>query len=55
MSLATESKREANSNSGLSEALRQELSALLGDRFTTAMSVREHHGKGEAYHPSAPP
>ncbi len=55
MSLAIDPNSEAKSNPGLSQALREELSALLGERFTTAMSVREHHGKGEAYHPSAPP
>ena len=32
-----------------------ELKALLGDRFTTSHSVREHHGKGEAYHAEALP
>jgi D-lactate dehydrogenase (cytochrome) len=29
--------------------------ARLGDRFTTAAAVREHHGKDETYHPAAPP
>ncbi|MBC8793246.1 MAG: FAD-binding oxidoreductase [Tagaea sp. CACIAM 22H2] len=29
--------------------------AVLGDRLTTAMAVREQHGKGEAYHKPAPP
>jgi D-lactate dehydrogenase (cytochrome) len=29
--------------------------ARLGDRFTTAAAVREHHGKDETYHPGAPP
>ena len=29
--------------------------ALLGDRFTTAMAVREQHGRDETYHPGAPP
>jgi D-lactate dehydrogenase (cytochrome) len=27
-----------------------ELKALLGDRISTAAAVREHHGRGEAYH-----
>jgi FAD/FMN-containing dehydrogenase len=31
------------------------LTKLLGVRFTTAPAVREYHGKGEAYHPLAPP
>ncbi len=39
----------------LPEALRQTLTDLLADRFTTAQSVREHHGKGEAYHAAALP
>ena len=29
--------------------------ARLGERFTTAAAVREHHGKDETYHPAAPP
>jgi D-lactate dehydrogenase (cytochrome) len=29
--------------------------ARLGDRFTTAAAVREHHGKDETYHRAAPP
>ena len=32
-----------------------ELGALLGDRFSTAQAVRDHHGKGEAYHTPASP
>jgi len=32
-----------------------ELAALLGDRFTTAESVRGHHGQGEGWHESRPP
>jgi D-lactate dehydrogenase (cytochrome) len=28
---------------------------LLGDRFTTAQAVREHHGKDQTYHPGALP
>lgn len=32
-----------------------EIRAVLGDRLTTAMAVREQHGKGEAYHKPAPP
>ena len=31
------------------------LTDLMGDRFTTGNSAREHHGKGEAYHASALP
>ncbi|MDA1101689.1 MAG: FAD-binding protein [Proteobacteria bacterium] len=55
MGLAIDHNNEAKSKRGLSQALQEDLTALLGDRFSTAMSVREHHGKGEAYHPSAPP
>jgi D-lactate dehydrogenase (cytochrome) len=32
-----------------------ELSALLGDRLSTAAAVREQHGKDETYHPGVPP
>ena len=32
-----------------------ELQALLGDRLTTAMPVREHHGRGEDYFKPVPP
>ncbi len=32
-----------------------EIRAILGDRLTTALAVREQHGKGEAYHKPAPP
>ncbi len=39
----------------LPEDLVTALRALLGERFTTAHSVREHHGKGEAYHTPALP
>ncbi|NQV79589.1 MAG: FAD-binding protein [Alphaproteobacteria bacterium] len=33
----------------------EEISALLGDRFTTAASVRAHHGRDESYHPNRDP
>ncbi len=33
----------------------ERIRALLGERFTTAAAVREHHGKDETYHPGAPP
>ena len=39
----------------LTEEARAELSALLGDRFTTSLPVREHHGKDESYHTPFPP
>src|SRR5918996_881672 len=29
--------------------------ALLGERFTTAMAIREQHGRDETYHAGAPP
>lgn len=32
-----------------------EIRAVLGDRLTIALAVREQHGKGEAYHKPAPP
>jgi D-lactate dehydrogenase (cytochrome) len=31
------------------------LAGILGDRLSTAMAVREHHGNGEDYFPIAPP
>ncbi|MDO8288874.1 MAG: FAD-linked oxidase C-terminal domain-containing protein [Parvibaculum sp.] len=39
---------------GLSDALR-EMSALLGDRLTTSMPVREAHGRDESWHPVMAP
>ncbi|MCW2237726.1 FAD-binding oxidoreductase [Azospirillum canadense] len=39
----------------LSDEAKAELKALLGDRFSTAAAVREHHGKDESYHPNFPP
>lgn len=39
----------------LTEEARAELTALLGDRFTTSLPVREHHGKDESYHTPCPP
>ncbi|CAO3443513.1 FAD-linked oxidase C-terminal domain-containing protein [Azospirillum largimobile] len=39
----------------LTEEARAELTALLGDRFTTSLPVREHHGKDESYHTPFPP
>ena len=32
-----------------------ELSALFGERFTTAQSVRDHHARGQTYYPPHPP
>ena len=32
-----------------------ELQALLGDRLSTSMGIREHHGKDESYFPMAAP
>jgi D-lactate dehydrogenase (cytochrome) len=32
-----------------------QIRTLLGDRLTTAMPVREQHGKDQTYHPGAPP
>jgi D-lactate dehydrogenase (cytochrome) len=31
------------------------LKAILGDRASAAASVRDHHSRGESYHPPAPP
>jgi D-lactate dehydrogenase (cytochrome) len=41
-------------SNALNTALEQ-VRALLGDRFTTAMAVREQHGHDETYHAGAPP
>jgi D-lactate dehydrogenase (cytochrome) len=37
------------------DAAIHELKELLGDRASDAPAVREHHGRGESYHPPAPP
>ncbi|MBK1664297.1 FAD-binding oxidoreductase [Rhodospirillum rubrum] len=39
----------------LPAALVGTLAALLGERFSTAVAVREQHGRDESYHPSMPP
>lgn len=39
----------------LTDEATAEFKALLGDRFSTAAAVREHHGKDESYHPNCPP
>jgi len=39
----------------LTEEARAELSALLGERFSTSAPVRDHHGKDESYHAPFPP
>ncbi|MEN0118175.1 MAG: FAD-linked oxidase C-terminal domain-containing protein [Agrobacterium cavarae] len=39
----------------LSPALLQALHALLGDRFSTSVALREQHGRGEAHHAAALP
>ena len=33
----------------------EQIRALLGDRLSTAMPLREQHGKDQTYHPGAPP
>ena len=37
------------------DAVIGELTALMGDRVTTAQAVRDHHGKDESWHHPAPP
>ncbi|TMW63454.1 hypothetical protein Poli38472_002395 [Pythium oligandrum] len=51
------SRRWMSSSSARSppEATITALKELLGDRFTTAGSIREHHGRDESYHAVAPP
>ncbi|MBT5896604.1 MAG: FAD-binding protein [Rhodospirillaceae bacterium] len=51
MSLAVDN----NGAQPLPESLIATLTELLGERFTMSNSVREHHGKGEAYHTAALP
>jgi D-lactate dehydrogenase (cytochrome) len=41
--------------SAVPDAAVASLRQLLGDRWSTAKSVREHHGKDASYHPCAPP
>ncbi|MCC7274950.1 MAG: FAD-binding protein, partial [Alphaproteobacteria bacterium] len=38
-----------------SEALLDRLRQILGDRLSTALAVREQHGRDESYHVTAPP
>lgn len=33
----------------------EELAPVLGDRLSTAQSVRDQHGRDESYHASLPP
>ncbi len=37
------------------DALHRELRDRLGDRYSTALAVREHHGKDDSHHPVIPP
>jgi len=39
----------------LTDEARAELTALLGERFSTSGPVRAHHGKDESYHTAFPP
>ncbi|ACL56450.1 FAD-binding oxidoreductase [Methylobacterium nodulans] len=41
--------------SALPRAALEELSTLLGDRLALGLAEREHHGRGESYHPTVPP
>ena len=41
--------------SGLPALAADALAAVLGDRLSTSMADREHHGHGESYHPTSPP
>ncbi|OUR77877.1 FAD-binding oxidoreductase [Alphaproteobacteria bacterium 46_93_T64] len=42
-------------SSSILESACAELEEILGDRCTTAQSVRDQHGKDESWHPSCPP
>lgn len=50
MSVVTAQPRVA-----LTEEMVAEFKALLGDRFSTSLPVREAHGRDESYHAPAPP
>ncbi len=39
----------------MNSALHDDLRARFGDRYSTAASVREHHGKDDSHHPAIPP
>jgi D-lactate dehydrogenase (cytochrome) len=39
----------------LSDDLNAALASRFGQRFSTSLAVREHHGKDASYHPSMPP
>ena len=49
--MALASPRRKALPSDLSEGLK----TCFGERFSTALAVREHHGKDASYHPSMPP
>jgi D-lactate dehydrogenase (cytochrome) len=46
---------DSNRHPAVTDDLIAALKAVLGDRATAAGSVREHHSRGESYHPPAPP
>lgn len=37
------------------DLLLRELRAIVGDRLSTSLSVREHHGRDQSYHPASAP
>ena len=39
----------------VTDKLSDELHGIVGDRLSTAVAVREHHGNGEDYFDAAPP
>src|SRR3546814_17263307 len=46
---------QAYARVGAGSPVLEALQALLGDRVTTSMAVREHHGRGEDYFKPVPP
>jgi D-lactate dehydrogenase (cytochrome) len=42
-------------NTAATDELLSALRAVLGDRVTASVAVRDHHSRGESYHASAPP
>lgn len=46
---------DESSVAAIPQPLADALQALLGERFSQATAVRQHHGRGESYHASLPP
>ncbi len=55
MAKAGTAEAQQHASSGVDDAFLDELRAILGDRLSTAVAVREHHGNAEDYFPPVPP